>query len=176
VAVADVEVTGWSRRRSRRRRRPLTRVVKVNLVLDAGLLVAFVAVQLVALTGLVAHEVVGLALGVALIVHLALHWGWVVRTTRRLVATRPGRETLRWLNNLALLVTITACVLSGVLSSRVVLPLFNVFTSRSGFWLQVHVRTADLCLFFVAIHVALSWRWVMVAVHRPGRRRHTVDR
>jgi hypothetical protein len=150
--------------------------LRLNLVLDAALLAGFVAVQLLTLTGLVAHEVVGVALGVGLIVHLALHWGWVVRTTRRLLAARPGRETLRWVNNVALLVTMTACVLSGVLSSRVVLPLFNLFTSRSGFWLQVHLRTADLCLFFVAIHVALSWRWVLVAVHRPGRRRHGVDR
>jgi hypothetical protein len=177
MTIADIPAgQGRFGVRTRRRRRPLTRTVAINLVLDAVLLVGFVAAQLVTSTGLVIHEVVGIALGAGLLVHLSLHWGWVVRTTRRLVASRPGRETLRWVNNVALLITMTMCVLSGVLSSRVVLPLFGVFTSRSGFWLQVHVRTADLCLFFVAIHVALSWRWVMVAVHRPARRRAGADR
>jgi hypothetical protein len=153
---------------SRPRRRRLTRAVTANLVLDGVLLVAFVASQAARLTGLVAHEVVGVALGVGLLVHVVLHWGWITGSTRRLLARRPARDALPWVNDVLLVVAMTMCVLSGVLSSRVVLPFFGIFTGRSDVWLELHLRTADLTLFFVAIHLALSWRWVLVVLRRPG--------
>lgn len=51
-------------------------------------------------TGLTIHEWIGLGFGVALQVRLTLHWDWVLRTTKRVVGTLPGRERLRWLIDL----------------------------------------------------------------------------
>lgn len=64
------------------------------------------------------HEWLGIALGVALVLHLTLHWDWVLRTTRRVVSPR-GHDKLIWLVNLALLLAMTLCVTSGVLISRI---------------------------------------------------------
>jgi hypothetical protein len=153
------------------RRRRLPRAVTINLVLDVTLLIVFVVTQAPRLTGLVAHEIVGVALGAGLLVHLVLHWGWITGSTRRLLARRPTRDLVRWINDALLMVAMTVCVLAGLLSSRVVLPFFGGFTSRSDVWLELHVRTADLTLFFVAVHLALSWRWLLVVLHRPRARR-----
>jgi hypothetical protein len=57
----------------------------------------------------------------ALLLHITLHWDWVVRTTGRLLRPR-GPDKLIWLVNLALLFAMTLCVASGIPISRVALP------------------------------------------------------
>ena len=82
------------------------------------------------------HEWLGIALGVALLLHITLHWDWVVRTTGRLLRPR-GPDKLIWLVNLALLFAMTLCVASGIRSrgsrcrARISLPLDDPFWDRA---------------------------------------------
>ena len=41
------------------------------------------------------HQWSGLALGVAVFLHVVLHWGWMVRMTRRYLALARGRTQRR---------------------------------------------------------------------------------
>ena len=50
--------------------------------LDVALLLGFGVAFTFSFTGLTIHEWFGLEFGLALLVHLTLHWDWVVRTTR----------------------------------------------------------------------------------------------
>jgi cytochrome b561 len=69
--------------------------------------------------------------------------------------------------NLALLVGMTLCILSGILISRVALPYLGINLTRIGpFWSTVHDTTAEITLGLVPVHVALRWRWLV----RNGRR------
>jgi hypothetical protein len=154
-----------------RPRRRIPRALMLDMCVDTFLLVAFVANESFRLTGLVIHEWVGATLAIALLAHITLHWDWTVRTTRRLIAKRPGRDTIRWTNDLLLMVAMTICVASGLLSSRVVLPTFGLAEGSSDFWLEVHLWTARFCLFFVGLHVALSWRWIISVAQRVPRPR-----
>jgi len=146
------------------RRKVLART-KADFWLDAALLVAFALDYSFRFTGLSLHEWIGIALGVALVVHVTLHWDWVVRTATRLFASYAGREKLRWLLDLALIVAMTLCIGSGILISRSALPAVGIDTVRDPFWTGLHTTTADLCVLLVGLHVALSWRWI-VAVGR----------
>jgi hypothetical protein len=49
-------------------------------------------------TGLAIREWLGLGIGLALLLHLTVHWDWVVRTTRRLLS-RGGRDQVIWPNH-----------------------------------------------------------------------------
>jgi uncharacterized protein DUF4405 len=156
------------------RRRILART-RLDFWLDALLLVAYTLAYSLGFTGIATHEWLGIGLGVALLVHLTLHWDWVVRITRKLL--RPnGRERFIWLVNLLLLVCMTLCIASGILISEVALPQLGIFPSPSSFWRQVHDTTATLTLILVPIHAALRWRWITgvarrFAAWRPGRSR-----
>jgi hypothetical protein len=75
----------------------------VDLVLDTLLFIAFGIAYTFNFTGLSLHEWFGLAFGLALLVHLTLHWDWVVRTTARMFSTN-GRRRFMWLVNLLLLI------------------------------------------------------------------------
>jgi hypothetical protein len=155
------------------RRRALPRLpgrLRLDFWLDAVLLVAFTFAYSIGVTGIVLHEWLGIGLGVALLVHLTLHWDWVSRTTRRLL--RPGaRERVAWLVNLLLLAAMTLCIASGVLISVVALPQLGITPPASDFLGRMHSTTAFLTLLLVPVHAALHWRWITgVARRLTGRR------
>ena len=156
------------------RRRVLART-RLDFWLDALLLVAYTLAYSLGFTGIAIHEWLGIGLGMVLLVHLTLHWDWVVRTTRKLLR-RGGRERFVWLVNLLLLVSMTLCVASGILISEVALSKLGITLPASSFWRQIHDTTATLTLILVPVHAALRWRWIAgvarrFAAWRPGRSR-----
>jgi hypothetical protein len=156
-----------------RRRAVLTRI-RLDFWLDAAVLTGFIVAYSFNFTGDAVHEWLGLALGLVLVVHLTLHWDWVVRATRNLIRRR-GLDRLIWLVNLALLLAMTLCVMSGILISRVALPELGILVLNTPLWSRLHELTAEATLGLVPVHVALRWKWIVaVARHavrrRPGRR------
>jgi len=156
------------------RRRILART-RLDFWLDALLLVAYTLAYSLGFTGVATHEWLGIGLGLALLVHLTLHWDWVIRTTGKLFG-RGGRERFVWLVNLLLLLTMTLCIASGILISEVALPQLGITVTASSFWRQMHDTTATLTLILVPVHAALRWRWIVgvarrLAAWRPGRSR-----
>ncbi len=156
------------------RRRRVAARTRLDFWFDASLLAGFTVAYSYGFTGVEIHEWLGLALGVALLLHLTLHWDWVLRTTRRVVSPR-GRDKLIWLVNLALLLAMALCVTSGVLISRVALPYLGIDPLGGPFWTQLHILTAEVTLGLVPIHVALRWRWIVgvgrsLATRRRGER------
>ena len=156
------------------RRRILART-RLDFWLDGLLLAAYTLAYSLGFTGIATHEWLGIGLGVVLLVHLTLHWDWVLRTTGKLL--RPnGRERFIWLVNLLLLVSMVLCIASGILISEVALPQLGITLPPSAFWRQMHDITATLTLILVPIHAALRWRWIVgmarrFAAWRPGRSR-----
>ena len=151
------------------RRRILART-RLDFWLDALLLVAFTLAYSLGFTGIATHEWIGIGLGVALLVHLTLHWDWVIRTTRRLLG-RGGRDRLIWLVNLALIIAMTLCVASGILISRVALSSLGISTPGGPFWSSLHSTTATVTLCLIPVHVALRWRWIVTVGRRLVSRR-----
>lgn len=139
--------------------------------LDLLLLVLFTFDYSFRFTGLAVHEWIGLAFVALIPVHLVQHWDWVVRTTRRLRQRRRGREALRWLVDLLLMPAMVLCVAAGVLVSRSALPALGLHPVNDDFWRGLHTTSADVVLFLVAVHVALSWRWGLSLLRRLRRRR-----
>jgi hypothetical protein len=143
----------------RRRRARVAARTRLDFWFDAVILVGYTVAYSYGFTGVVIHEWLGVGLGIALLLHLTLHWDWVIRTTRRLL--RPhGPDKLIWLVNLALLFAMTLCVASGLAISRVALPELGIYTLQSPFWFRLHAPTAEVTAGLVPVHVALRWRWI----------------
>jgi hypothetical protein len=165
-SLAEAQLPGLSRRQILARTR-------LDFWLDATILVGYIFAYCFGFTGDVIHEWLGLALGLALAVHLTLHWDWVLRTTRKLIRPR-GQDRLIYAVNLALLVAMTLCIASGIMISRAALPTLGIFLSSSLFWNRLHILTAEITLYLVPVHVALRWRWIVAVgrrlLTRAGRR------
>ena len=141
-----------------RRRVPVR--TRLDFWFDGVLLVTYTLTYSLGFTGIAVHEWLGLGIGLALLLHLTLHWDWVVRTTVKLFA-RGGRDRGIWLLNLALLVVMTLCVLSGVMVSRVALYQLGISVHPGPFWASMHGTTAKLTLILASVHVAVRWRWIV---------------
>ena len=115
------------------RRRRIAARTRLDFWFDAILLLGYTLAYSYGFTGIAVHEWLGIGLGLALLVHLTLHWDWVLRTTGRLLRPR-GQDKVVWLVNLALLFGMTLCVASGILISRVALPDLGIYplAGRSG--------------------------------------------
>jgi len=143
---------------------------RLDFWFDAAILAGYTVAYSYGFTGVVIHEWLGIGLGVALLLHLTLHWDWVVRTTRRLVSPR-GRDKLIWLVNLLLMFAMVLCVASGIAISRVALPELGIYPLQTPFWYRLHVLTAEVTVGLVPVHVALRWRWIAGVGRRVLARR-----
>jgi hypothetical protein len=168
VVTDDQETPSSGRRLSFRAR--------LDLIFDFILLLAFGIVFSLDFTGEEWHEWLGLAFGLALLVHLTLHWDWVVRTARRILTT-TGRRRFTFIVNLLLCFDLVLCVGSGILISRYALPSLGInFFATSDSWTNIHEKSADVAIALIAIHVAIDWRWVVNVTKRTFYfRRRTTD-
>jgi hypothetical protein len=159
--------------RSNRPARPIPTQTKIDYWLDAALVLAYSLDYAFRLTGLTIHEWIGVGLAVPLLVHLTFHWDWVLRTTRRLFSAPAGREHLRWIVDLVLMLSMVFCVASGILISQRALPAMGLKMANDSFWRGLHTTTADVTVFVVALHLALNWRWILTVSKRIFRRSAT---
>ena len=150
-----------------RRRARLSPRAKFDLVFDTLLLLCFAFVYADDFTGLGLHEWIGISFGAALLVHLSLHWDWVVRTTRRMFTT-SGRRRFMWLMNFMLATDLVLCIGSGIVISG--LRVFGVTFSGDEFWSSLHGTTAAVAIALIGIHIGLDWRWITNALRRMTTR------
>lgn len=139
---------------------------KTNLWFDLAIFVAALLAPAVFLTGLTIHEWLGIGLGVAIIVHLLLHWQWLVQVTKRFFTRLPRSSRINYVLNSLFFIDMTLIVFSGLMISRVVLPLFGIELAHGGIWQQLHIFASSFMVFILALHVALHWKWILNAVQR----------
>jgi len=148
------------------RRRNLSLRSRFDFILDSILLIAYGVVFSWNFTGGKWHEWLGLALGLALLVHLTLHWDWVIRTVRR-IATTTGRRRWTFIVNLLLTFDLVLCVGSGIMISRFAIPSLGINSLRpSENWTNIHDKSADIAIVLIALHVAIDWRWIINVTKR----------
>jgi cytochrome b561 len=143
---------------------------RLDFWLDSVLLATFALDYSFQFTGLSIHEWIGLGFGIALLLHITLHWDWAIRTTKRVIGRLAGRERLRWFVDFALLFGMTLCVASGILISRSALPALGITPAADAFWTGLHTTSADVTIALVGLHVALNWRWIFTVGRRILRR------
>jgi hypothetical protein len=134
--------------------------------LDTALLVVFLVLLSPRSTGLTVHEWLGIALALPLFVHLLLAWSWIATAARRLRPPVKTRDTVNAILNAALFVSAAVVVVSGLVISRVALPLFGVDTIDDRVWRGMHNRWTTIMLLSVSAHIAMNWRWVVTTTRR----------
>lgn len=143
----------------------------VNLAVDIGIFVAFLAATAPRLTGLAIHEWLSLAFGAAILTHLLLHWSWIVGVTRRFFGKVAWSARLNYVLNTLLFIAMTTVIVTGILISEVALPFIGISLERDRLWGSLHRLASDATVLLIGLHVALHWRWIVNATRRLFSRR-----
>lgn len=130
----------------------------VKLGLDLIMAVGLFSLFSVAAVGLAFHEVVGLALFGAFVLHLALNWRWIVSFTRRLFAKNiPLKIRIGYILNVLLLISFLIIIASGITMSKFVFA--GIFEEVETFK-PAHYFFSALALVLVGIHTGLHWAFI----------------
>ncbi|GAB4478056.1 MAG: DUF4405 domain-containing protein [Anaerolineales bacterium] len=141
-------------------------MTRKNFLLDSLIFLAALIAFEPRLSGVTIHEWLSLALGVTLLVHLLWHWDWIINVGRRYFKRLFHISRLKFMVDLLFLVAFVLVMLSGILISRSILPLFGIQTDPHSIWRPLHSLSTDLSLLLLAIHLGLNWDWIVCTLKR----------
>jgi hypothetical protein len=133
---------------------------KPNLILDLFLAAIFVVEMEVSFTGLLLHELLGVLFAVLIVLHIVLHWDWVVSITRTFFRKLIHESRLNYVVNVALFIAVLAATVTGFTVSETLGLDFGLRGAQLVDWQLIHALTSHLSLALTALHVALHWRWI----------------
>ena len=142
--------------------------LKTNFFLDLVLFLGFLLAFEPHYTGLAIHEWVTLCGLAILVVHILIHWDWLVNTTVRFFQYLNGRVRLNYIIIGLVYIGFVTTLTSGLMISEHVLPAFGMRFITNILWRRIHSLSSNLTLLLVALHFALHWDWVKRALtHSP---------
>lgn len=103
------------------------------------------------------HIVLGVTMLTGVVIHLVLHWRWIVATAGRLRQI-PASVRRKALLVLLMLLSFVPLVLSGGVVALIYAPRVSNF----------HTTTFYIFVGLVLLHLILSWRWIAARVRRAS--------
>ncbi|MGD9679093.1 MAG: hypothetical protein AB7V16_12190 [Vulcanibacillus sp.] len=140
--------------------------MKINFFLDFILIFVFLIIMEPLLTGITLHEWIGLGVGIGFIIHILLHWKWVVEATKRFFKKFPKKAKLNYILDLLLLIGSFFIILSSFPISKTIDFSWLGLGGYSYSWFQIHVAVSFLTLLVIAIHIGLHWQWTISAFRK----------
>lgn len=136
----------------------------LKLGLDLIMAVGLFSLFSVAAVGLAFHEIAGLALFGAFILHMAFNWRWIVSFTIRFFNKNTTfKVRLGYVLNLLLLFSFLVIIFSGITMSKVVFA--GVFEEVDTFK-SAHYFFSAFALVLVGIHTGLHWAFIKGMISR----------
>ena len=143
---------------------------QTNLLVDVLMFSAFLVAMDTHFTGVAIHEILCLSLAATIIVHLLLHWKWIVQVTKRVFSRLAGQARINYILNLLLFIDMVAITFTGIMISKTVVPALGIDLGHSRVWHSLHATSADLALIILGTHIAMHWKWIVSVVGRMFKR------
>jgi len=133
---------------------------KKNFVIDIIIFLAFLVAMEPNFSGVAVHEWLSLALAATIVVHLLLHWDWIITIGSQFFKKLWHTSRLKFVVDILLFISVVAIMISGIMISRVILPTLGVEIQSGMAWRVIHSTSADLSILLLGVHFALNWSWV----------------
>ena len=129
---------------------------KTNWWIDLALFAGFITTFFLDITGVDAHQWIGIFSGALAAYHLVLHRDWVVVVTKRFFGKTTGQARINYSLDVLLLLGFSLIGITGlVISTWLNLPLSNFTT-----WLNIHITISIITLMTLFLKLVLHWRWI----------------
>ena len=123
---------------------------------DAIALAAYLAAANPSLTGLAAHEWIGIGAALVIALHCAMHFDWIRHRVASARRSRSTRGIARVVGLALAALSLVTCIVSGLAVSGAVLPSFGLYVDGYYFWTAIHSVSAKVLLALLMLHVATS--------------------
>ena len=135
---------------------------KTNWWIDLVLFFGFILTFFLDLTGVAAHQWIGIFIGALAAYHLFLHLNWVEAVSKRFFGKTSGQARVYYALDALLLIGFAAIAITGLgISTWLNLPIGN-FT----IWLNIHITVSIATLGLLLLKLALHWRWIARITHK----------
>lgn len=139
---------------------------KTNWLIDVVAFLLFFVVAAPQSTGIPLHEWLSFVFIATFLVHLTVHWQWVVEVSKRLFRKLSGATRFSFIFNLLFYFVMIFAAISGIFISEAALPALGIHIEIDPFWTAIHDLSGNLALLLLAVHLALHWRWIVNAFNR----------
>lgn len=141
---------------------------KLNLFLDIALALAFVIEMEVGFTGQRYHEYLGVGIAVVFIIHIALHWRWIVQVSRQMLhrLLHLHESRFKYLLNVVVLVDLAFSIVTGILISNTLVFYLPLDGQVYEILRYLHIGSSRLSLLLIGLHIAVDWRWIVANARR----------
>lgn len=134
-----------------------------HVLFDVVVLAVYLLAANPALTGIPSHELIGLGAFIVVAAHFIVVAAHVIVSADGLGGRgRVGQLAL----NAVLLLSLAACVVSGVMVSGTVLPLMGLYASGYHFWDPLHAVAAKVLLAALLVHVVVRGPAALAVLRR----------
>ena len=139
-----------------------------RMALDGALTILLIASMLAQLTGVIAHEIIGVVFLLAVVAHIVNSFWWM-KTVARLVENAQVKGGQLELFVVAVLLGVAVAVLavSSVPISRLLYQVGLAPKVMSSMWLAVHKVSAFLLCILAVVHLAMHWASILKHLNIP---------
>jgi hypothetical protein len=138
---------------------------KTNLLIDITLLTAFLISSSPNFTGNQIHEWLGVALAIALIVHILLHWNWIVSVGARYLKNLWHVSRLQFFVDILTFIAFITLITTGLMMSKTVLVGLGIQVARAGRSVKtIHSTASSVAVILAGVHVSLHWKWLVCTI------------
>ncbi len=137
-----------------------------RMALDGALTILLIASMLVQLTGVIAHEIIGVVFLLAVIAHIVNSFWWM-KTVAQLVENAQVKGGQLALFVVAVLLGVAVVAVSSVPISRLLYQVGLAPKVMSSMWLAVHKASAFLLCILAVVHLAMHWASILKHLNIP---------
>ena len=139
-----------------------------RMALDGALTILLIASMLAQLTGVIAHEIIGVVFLLAVVAHIVNSFWWM-KTVARLVenAQVKGGQLALFVVAVLLGVAVALLAVSSVPISRLLYQAGLAPKVMSSMWLAVHKVSAFLLCILAVVHLAMYWASILKHLNVP---------
>lgn len=139
-----------------------------RMALDGALTILLIASMLAQLTGVVAHEIIGVVFLLAVVAHIVNSFWWM-KTVAQLVenAQVKGGQLALFVVAVLLGVAVAVLAVSSVPISRLLYQVGLAPKVMSSMWLAVHKASAFLLCILAVVHLVMHWASILKHLNIP---------
>jgi len=130
---------------------------RLRLITDGSLFFAFAILNTPLFTGLPWHEAIGFLFIIPLFVHLLRSWKVILQTLKSFKRPKSFRRKLNFLLSTVLFILCIIEIASGLIISRILLPLIGMNTFSDWKWRALHNQTSVGIFIIISVHIAIHW-------------------